>query len=579
MKHIYYLTFTLFFIVSSDLMAQPFELLNINAHPAGRPAIAWGDYDNDGDLDFVLGGITPDGSFLTRIYKNDEGSFVADPAELVGIKDGSAAWGDFDNDNDLDLLITGESESLGDICRIYQNIDGVFTEYESGLPGVGYGDASWGDYDNDGDLDIMIAGSWVVKLYENAEGVFTETDNIFGFLQNAKISWGDFDNDGDLDILLIGDTGGGYFSDVFLNTEGSFLRANLDMTGVISGTADMVDYDNDGDLDIVTTGFNINLEPQFFVYENLGDGSVAPYLTGMEGIATSGVDFGDYDNDGDLDIIMAGKNAACGASIAKVYRNDKGFFVMENTAQLEGAIRCNAAWADYDNDGDLDFLLSGMTLSEYPFTRLYRNEAGSNEYSQNTVPLAPVNPFSQVDGQSVTFSWEKSSDAETPQDGLYYNIRLGLQSGNSEMITPMADVATGYRLIQGLGNMNMQQSWTITGLQEGTYYWSVQAVDHAYAGSPFSEEQSFTIVETAVNEFSQHTEIIMHPNPVVDKIYIRADVLTELNYRIYNVNGQELLNGSANAGDAINVNDLQNGIYFISITTDEIYVTHRFVKK
>ncbi|MDT8392611.1 MAG: T9SS type A sorting domain-containing protein [Bacteroidales bacterium] len=562
-----------------NLQAQPFEQVSIPVHAAGRPALAWGDYDNDGDLDFVLGGLTPDGSYLTKIYRNDAGVFVADSPVIAGIKDGSVAWGDYDNDSDLDLLISGETEEDGDICLIYQNTGGVFTKYDAGLPGIGYGEARWGDYDNDGDLDILIAGNWIVELYENTNGIFTETDNDFGFLQNAKTCWGDFDNDGDLDILLTGDTGGGYLADVFLNNKGTFNRAYLDMTGVISGTADMVDFDNDGDLDISISGFDLNLEPQFFLYENPGDGTVVPYFTVMEGIATSTVDFGDYDNDGDLDILMAGKNAACGASIAKVYRNDEGFFMMENAAQMEGAIRCNAAWADYDNDGDLDFVISGMTLAEYPFTKLYRNEAGANAFSINTLPDAPASPETLIEGQTVTFFWDKAYDNETPRDGLYYNLRLGMHTGQHDLITPMADIESGFRFIQAIGNACMQTSRTISGLPEGTYFWSVQTIDQAFAGSAFSEERSFTIVQTAIPEVNKEDLYGIYPTPASNMLYVRSAEEGEMKYEVISPNGQMLLKGRTRTAVPINLSSLSEGIYFIRLYHAGSGSIQKFIKK
>lgn len=573
------LLFTALFLTSCTLLAQPFAQVSISAQGAGRPAVAWGDYDNDGDLDLALSGMLSNGSYLSRIYRNDAGSFIADTNTFAGTKDGSAMWGDFDNDADLDLLISGETEENGNICLIYRNNDGVFDLYDAGLPGMGYGDASWGDYDNDGDLDILIAGNWLVDVYENNEGIFEPTGNDFGYLQNVKSSWGDFDGDGDLDILLIGDTGSGYFADVFLNNEGVYERANLEMTGLFSGSADLIDYDNDGDMDISISGFNLNLEPRFLLYTNEGDGTVSQHFTVMEGIATGTVDWGDYDNDGDLDVLMAGKNAACGASIAKVYNNDDGFFMMENGAQLDGAIRCAAAWADYDNDGDLDFLLSGMTLSEYPFTRLYRNEAGTNEYSSNTAPVAPDSLESVADGQTVTLSWAKAMDNETPQDGLSYNVRIGSEPGTCQIIAPLSDATTGYRTVQGLGNANMKTSLTVSGLEEGTYYWSVQAVDQAYAGSAFSVEQSFVIIETDLDNDMALPEVNIYPVPAREYIHIELDSPGYFLFRIVNVSGQLMYTGELSSGDPIDISSLKEGIYFVQLITDGHVHVQRIIKE
>ena len=99
---------------------------------------------------------------------------------FTGVRNSSSTWGDYDNDGDLDLLITG-SDGQVEIAKIYSNHgDGVFIE-ESGivLAGISMGSAEWGDYDNDGDLDILMAGSYLAKIYKNeGNNQFTEQTQI-----------------------------------------------------------------------------------------------------------------------------------------------------------------------------------------------------------------------------------------------------------------------------------------------------------------------------------------------------------------------------------------------------------------
>lgn len=79
-------------------------------------------------------------------------------APLPGITDGSVAWGDYDNDGDLDILLAGSTGS-DRIAKIYRNDDGNFVDINAALPGVLRSSVAWGDYDNDGDLDILLTGS------------------------------------------------------------------------------------------------------------------------------------------------------------------------------------------------------------------------------------------------------------------------------------------------------------------------------------------------------------------------------------------------------------------------------------
>ncbi len=570
-------TFTL--LIAFQISAQPFEDIPSSFTGVGRSYVAWGDFDQDGDLDAATCGITTSGTHLTQIYRNDQGLFVDISAGLIGVKDGSLEWGDYDNDADLDLLITGETYDEGNISLIYRNNEGVFEEYDAGFAGVGYGHGAWGDYDNDGDLDVLITGNWMVHLYRNDDGNFELVSDDLHQLQNSRASWGDFDNDGDLDLLLIGDTGGGYFSGVYLNDKGSFTFTDLGMVGVFSGTIDWVDYDNDGDLDISITGFDIYLEPLFLVYTNHGDGTVDSLSHTMEGVSTSAVDWGDYDNDGDLDVLMSGKTGCCGGNATKIYRNDPDGFNEELNAGISGSIRSGVAWADYDNDGDLDFLLTGMTPSEEPYSKMILNAAGTNDFVSNTVPTSPLNLNASVDGNNVLLSWDKASDAQTPQDGLSYNLRVGTFPGGSDVFIPMADASSGYRIVQAIGNTNMGLSRMIMDLPEGTYYWNVQAIDQAYCGSLFADEQSFSIIETDISELDDNKAFKVYPNPFRDKVYVQFEGAAYVDYRLFNINGQEISNGKTTSESPINLSSMTEGVYFLHLQNDLGTSIQRLIKQ
>jgi len=94
-------------IYAGALQAQlPFTLVNANLYQAGNSFSAWGDFDQDGDLDLALTGDNG-GTPMTILYRNDSGTFVDVNANLPGVNFSSCEWGDFEPDGDLDLLITG----------------------------------------------------------------------------------------------------------------------------------------------------------------------------------------------------------------------------------------------------------------------------------------------------------------------------------------------------------------------------------------------------------------------------------------------------------------------------------------
>src|SRR5262245_6857834 len=130
-------------------------------------SFAWGDFDNDGRLDFVLTGsfgVSVNSSLNTSLWRNTDSGFSNVTALVApGLPDldhSSVAWGDYDNDGRLDLLITGQTNGLGvGVSQLWRNTGAGFTNVPiPGLLGVIGGSVAWSDYDGDGKLDFLITG-------------------------------------------------------------------------------------------------------------------------------------------------------------------------------------------------------------------------------------------------------------------------------------------------------------------------------------------------------------------------------------------------------------------------------------
>ena len=357
-------------------------------------SVAWGDYDNDGDLDALLTGDDGGGARYALVYENQDGVLVTDTVasqNLIGVAYSSVAWGDYDNDGDLDILLTGLDSGNGFNAFVYENQAGLFvtdTVASQNLTGVYYSSAAWGDYDNDGDLDILLTGTsggfnGIAEVYENTDAGFNfdaiASANLVG-VYAGSVAWGDYDNDGDLDILLTG----AYSSAVrhaliYENQAGVLVTdtvASANLTGVSSSSAAWGDYDNDGDLDILLTGEDSS-NNYALVYENRAGVFVTDTVASqnLTGVHFSSAAWGDYDNDGDLDILLTGMRGGSNYA-ATVYQNTGSGFAVDvaASANLIGVYRSSVAWGDYDGDNDLDILLTGRSNGPSYNALVYRND-------------------------------------------------------------------------------------------------------------------------------------------------------------------------------------------------------------
>jgi predicted nucleotidyltransferase len=498
------------------------DFTEINAGLVGiqNSSVAWGDYDDDGDLDILLTGYYWDGSGhdVGKVYRNEGGGTFTDIfAPIAASSVGSVAWGDYDGDGDLDILLIGDA-AASRITKLYRNDGGgSFAEVSAGLPAASYGSVAWGDYDNDGDLDILLTGSDasstpIAQVYRSDGGsTFIDISAGLTGVDASSGAWGDYDNDGDLDILLTGqDRYSAKTAKVYRNDGGgAFTDIGAGLAAVSMGSAAWGDHDNDGDLDILLTGEDTSYAPTAKIYRNDGSDTFSDISAGLTGMYDGSAVWGDCDNDGDLDILLTGFSSDAGGTFdAKVYGNDGGGTFTDIGAGLTGVASAAAAWGDYDNDGDLDILLTGSTGWPDAVAKVYRND----QTTANIVPPAPTGLSANVNGYTAALSWSPpGSPGTTPIEALTYNLRVGTGPGKGDIVPPHAltvpGLANGHRLLPAMGNAQHGLTAFLEGLPDGTYYWSVQAIDHTFAGSHFSAEGQFTVPTFSLSLSKQATPI------------------------------------------------------------------------
>jgi hypothetical protein len=462
--------------------------------------VAWGDYNGDGYLDILLTGGTGSGP-ISKIYRNNGNNTFTEQTDisLMNVYKSSASWGDYDSDGNLDILLTGSTGSEA-VSKIYRNNgNSTFTEQTGiSLTGVSYSSAAWGDYDNDGKLDILLTGYCtsgpITKIYHNDGNNTFSDQTIMGltYIAEGSVSWGDYDNDGDLDILLTGYSTTANSKIYRNNNDNTFTELTaLSLFGIYSSSVASGDYDNDGDLDILMTGYaNAPYYKAFSkVYRYNGKVFIEQTNISLSGVENSSTAWGDYDNDGDLDILITGGSGS--ELVSKIYRNNGDTTFTEQLGIcLPGLWYSSTACGDYDNDGDLDILLTGQNVNGNKVSRVYRNYC--EKINKN--PDQPENLSYQILNNEALLKWNRVTTDETYSKSITYNIRVGRTSGASDYVSSHS-ASNGSRKIVGMGNGQLDTTFMFKNLRwDTTYYASVQAVDNSFRGGAFSNEIQFKII-------------------------------------------------------------------------------------
>ncbi len=308
------------------------------------------------------------------------------------------AWGDYDNDGDPDLVV---ANSVNQPQMFYRNdgADGFFQiQQDPIVQSVGDSEGVlWADYDNDGDLDLLITNQFEapLRLFRNNGAARAEADGSAGFLRIAagdlgddrsgsanSACWGDFDNDGHLDVFVVHRDG--LNDELYFNRGDATFRRIHDGPAVTSGgdgrCCAVGDVDADGDLDLYVGNFlDGTTKAQNFFYLNRGDGTFdavtdSPLVTDRQ--ATYGASFADPDEDGDLDLFLS--NIASSDHNALYLNDGKGAFTkVEDSPLVTANSRPSKghAWGDYDLDGDLDLFIANGTEADVDLRNfLYLND-------------------------------------------------------------------------------------------------------------------------------------------------------------------------------------------------------------
>jgi enediyne biosynthesis protein E4 len=397
------------------------------------------DFDNDGWMDIYLVNsgrsrfYNPPHPLRNALYRNNRDGTFTDVTEKAGVPGGGygmgVAVGDYNGDGFPDLYVTQFDRNI-----LYRNNgDGTFTDVteKAGVAAGGWSSSAvWFDYDNDGKLDLFVcqfaefdaslgcgtdgAGvrhyciprifkprpSWL--FHNNGDGTFTDVSDATGIASHLGKAWGvvatDLNNDGKMDLFVANDTVSNF---LFMNRGKSF-----EEVGLVAGVAysadgrarsgmgvDSADFDQDGQMDL----FVANIDQEIFsLYRNNGDGTFddisMPQGIGMptRWMSGWGLKFFDYDNDGNLDLLLANgfpdDLIDQTSSLVKwkepllLFHNDGKTF--HNVSAESGPVFARnfpargLALGDFNNDGKVDVLISNNDAPPV----LLRNYSGQDSH-------------------------------------------------------------------------------------------------------------------------------------------------------------------------------------------------------
>ncbi|MGM0441220.1 MAG: FG-GAP repeat domain-containing protein [Elusimicrobiota bacterium] len=497
---------SLCFLISGKVFAGFIEDTNFNdvAVPLAQSASAWGDYTNNGYWDLIMVGRDSEDNRRTILYKNNGTSF--EKIEDHGLKDinlqslhyGDVLWVDIDNSGTLDLVMAGY-DGTGENVWIYKNNNGEF-ELVRKLTHLDAASVAAGDFNNNGFADLAVGSRSANEpiLYTNDGEGFTREYVEFSTKFSAQdLMWADLNNDGWMDLVGIGqDEENASITVIYKNNSGESFEENISSgesaiieEGFAQGTAVAGDYNNDGWMDLAMAGTTESGDATV-IYTNQKTASIS-FSSGtfnLPGVYNSDLAFGDYNNDGSLDLAISGNGST--EPLLRVYSGSDTFNSYIEPDSNLGLHRGSVNWADYNNSKALDLVVTGEDDSETPHVKLFKNDVDSADYDKNNLPSKVEDFKTRYYDETLYIMWNDppKADTETPKNGVYYNFRVGTSSGTDNLVSRsygsplMGNYLTKVTsdTIENISDriiLGEYKNIRAMDISGSDYYWAVQTID------------------------------------------------------------------------------------------------------
>lgn len=516
----------------------------------------------------------------TLLINNGNGTFTFGsplPYTLMQSTAGSS-WADLDNDNDIDCAIACVPSGI-----FFNNGNNTFSDSSSLVPSfTNYG--SWavaiGDYNEDPALDFIFAHAngyhppalpEPCKFYKQT-GSWFNPQQVGGFPFTTNLSsytnpfWSDYDLDGDMDLFIAsGPVVAPGFDPCYKNMK---METGIDslqpMTTELFATQtqdgqcyNFIDYDNDRDLDLCLSNY-YNVATR--LYRNNGGGNYTivntPFSTATTNLTNC---WGDYDNDGDQDVIITNDN-----QVSKYYRNNgNGTFVFLSWGFSTLTAVCSVVNADVDNDGDLDVFANGVGNNGNTISvGLYKNDTVAGNRNFVNLHLTGIASNRSAIGAIVRLRAVINNVPVWQMREV--NAQNSFQGQND------------LRVHFGLGNATVIDSMSIT--------WPAGTVDNFYntAANNFYEiiEGSGIINLSIATPSQAELSFALGPNPADEWLHLSIDHPgDDITYTIYDLNGRIIRSGEMDGKNkSLYIGGMSEGMYLLRVSSKKGSAVQKFIK-
>jgi len=293
--------------------------------------------------------------------------------------------GDVNGDGFNDILVSGDGDNSDYDVQLYLN-NGTGNLINAGMsfPGASFlEDNEIIDLNNDGKLDLVVSGGSIYVYLNNGFASFTLSGlNALNVQMNAELDFADVDSDGDQDMIAQGRSSNlTYVTELYLNDGFANFSAQpgTNFLPLVNGSVEFFEFDNDGDPDLILSGFNSGTRyTKFYTNDGNGNFTDSTIVNGM-GVGFSTMNVLDLNNDGLEEILMTGEGWPYSTSIIK---NDGSGNCVMTPIDLPSMYEGGVASADIENDGDIDLMMTGNIGTGF-CGKLFRND-GTNQFVRET---------------------------------------------------------------------------------------------------------------------------------------------------------------------------------------------------